>query len=414
MSSEIARAGGLAVPQRWTVVLRALDPRVLVPALVLCCIGLLALAADKPGVMVGQARWMAVGIVLCVATVVLPYRRMLALIYPAYGVVIVALVAVLVFGRTANGAQRWLQVGPLGFQPSELAKVAVVAVLARYIRFRQDHRTFKGLFVPFLLTLIPLGLIVKQPDLGTALMLVPVLFVTLWAAGARPRHLLTVVLLGVASIPLLWTVALKDYQKKRVMTFVTPALVEARHVGERLHLLDPAATDERVLDAEAQAEKNRETQLRKDAEYHKKRSTIAVAAGGLTGAGFEQGAMNRTDAVPESWTDFVFTVYAEEWGFLGVLVLLGFEGLLLLGLATTAREVKEPAARLLAVGAMTLFGAQACQNLAMTMGMAPITGLPLPFLSYGGSSMLSSWLLLGLALNARAHKPMVFTERDFD
>ncbi len=429
MSSEYVRGGGrsLGVSQRWTEIARALDPRVLVPALLLCALGLATLLADRPEFVAGQARWMAVGIVLCVATVILPYRRMLALIYPAYGLVLLALVAVLLLGREVNGAQRWLQLGPLGFQPSEMAKVAVVAVLARYIRFRRDQRTVKGLLTPFLLTLMPLALIVKQPDLGTALMLFPVLFVMLWAAGARSKHLATVLMLGALSIPVLWTVALEPYQKRRVMTFVAPVVEDARDwAGAYLpRVVSVTALPLRAAggaagaaaagaDVDARAAAAKLAQDERDARYHRRRSMIAVAAGGFSGAGFRAGVMNRTDAVPESWTDFVFTVHAEERGFLGVLFLLGLEGLLLLGLATTAREVKEPAARLLAVGAMTLFGAQACQNLAMTVGMAPITGLPLPFLSYGGSSMLSSWILLGLALNARAHKPMVFTERDFD
>jgi rod shape determining protein RodA len=295
----MARGHAIGVSQRWTEVLRALDPRVLVPAVLLCGVGLLALFADQPHVVAGQARWMVVGMALCVATVVLPYRRMLALIYPAYAVVLLALVAVLIFGREANGAQRWLQLGPFGFQPSEMAKVAVVAVLARYIRFRRDHRTLRGLVVPFLLTLVPLALIVKQPDLGTALMLVPVLFVMLWAAGARSKHLLTVVALGVLSIPLLWTFALQPYQKTRVMTFVTPVVAEARSWVESSG--DGTAAGKKTpLDADARAEKARLVQDRKDANYHRKRSMIAVASGGLTGQGFREGTMNRTDAVPEA------------------------------------------------------------------------------------------------------------------
>ena len=412
MSSDAVRVTSGLGPVRWSTVIRALDPRVLVPALVLCAVGLVALAADRPEAAASQARWIAVGVAACLAVIVIPYRRLLDLIYPVYALAIVALVLVVAgFGVERNFATRWLQLGPVGFQPSEVAKVAVVAALARYIRFRRDHRTFRGLLEPFLLTLLPLALIVMQPDLGTALMLPPILFVMLWAAGARSKHLLAVVLLGVAAIPLLWTFVIRDYQKARVLGFVHPAVEIVQDVRERVGLA-PAAEAEPTPE-EARARRLQEQQV-EDRRYHVERSLAAIASGHVSGAGFRQGAANRTDYVPESWTDFIFTVHAEEWGFLGVLGLLGLEAALLLGLATVAREVKEPAARLLAVGGMTLLGTQAFVNLAMTLGVAPVTGLPLPFLSYGGTSMVSSWLVLGLALNARAHRPLVFTERDFD
>ena len=417
MSSQAARPSFPAVPQRWSHVIRALDPRVLGPALLLTFVGLLALWSDRPTVVFSQLKWLVVGLTVCVGTVIIPYRRLLQLIYPFYALVLLSLVLVIAgLGRESHHATRWLQIGPIGFQPSELAKVAVIAVLAKYIRFRRDHKTVRGLVVPFLLMLVPLALIVKQPDLGTALMLVPVLFVMLWAAGAQTQHLLAVVVLGLASLPLLWTLALKPYQKGRVKAFTAPFVEVLHETGEGLGILDPPVTE-----ADQKTESRAETLLKeergresRDRRFHVERSMIAVAAGGVFGMGFRNGVMNGTDAVPESWTDFVFTVYAEEWGFVGVVVLVGLEGLLLLGLALTANEVREPAAKLLAVGALTLLGTQACVNLAMTVGLAPVTGLPLPFLSYGGSSMLSSWLILGMALNARAHKPLVFAERAFD
>ncbi len=417
MSSQAVRPSFPAVPQRWSHVIRALDPRVLGPALLLTIVGLLALWSDRPAVVFSQTKWLVVGLAVCVGTVIVPYRRLLQLIYPFYAFVLLSLVLVIAgLGRESHHATRWLQIGPIGFQPSELAKVAVIAVLAKYIRFRRDHKTVRGLVVPFLLVLVPLALIVKQPDLGTALMLVPVLFVMLWAAGAQTRHLVAVVVLGLASLPLLWTLALEPYQKGRVRAFTAP-LVEVLHeTGEGLGILDPPGK-EAGPGAESRAAtllKEERARNARDRRFHVERSTIAVAAGGMFGLGFRNGVMNGTDAVPESWTDFVFTVHAEEWGFVGVVVLLGLEGLLLLGLALTANEVREPAAKLLAVGALTLLGTQACVNLAMTVGLAPVTGLPLPFLSYGGSSMLSSWLILGMALNARAHKPLVFAERAFD
>jgi len=370
-------------------------------------IGLVALAADQPARLETQAGGALVGLCAFVAVVLLPYRRLVQLAYPFYVLSLLLLLALFVpgLGRTANNATRWLQIGPIGLQPSELAKVAVVFALARYIRFRQDHRTFRGLVTPFVMTLVPLALIVKQPDLGTALMLVPVLFVMLWAAGARPKHLLTVCVLGLLSLPLLYAFALKPYQQKRVRTFADPV---TQMVVRTASAVVPVPRPVPLVFVDARSGQDGID------DFHVSMSLAAVAGGGLTGQGFRSGELNRGDFVPESWTDFIFSVWAEEWGFAGVLLLLLAEAGLLMGLAAVARDVKEPSARLLAVGALVLLGFQACVNLAMTVGLAPITGLPLPFLSFGRTSMVASWFLLGLALNARRSRPIVFGHADFD
>ena len=368
--------------------LRRVDLRVLIPAITLALIGLVSIASDKPGVLMAQARWTVVGMAVVACVLLLPYRRVFDLAYPLYALSIILLVLVLIpgVGTTVNGARRWIRIGSFSLQPSELAKVAHVLVLARYIRFRKDHRTLKGLLIPFVLTLLPMALIVKEPDLGTALMMVPVLFALLWVAGAQSRHLGTVVVLGLASIPILY-LSLPDnhYQKRRVQGFI--------------HAVNPveASVSSTPID-----------------DYHLRESLAAVAGGGVAGQGFREGAQNRMDRVPESWTDFIFAVHAEEWGFAGVALLLLAEFGLLFGLASVARDVREPAGRLVAVGALVLFGVQATVNIAMTIGLAPITGLPLPFVSYGGSAMITSWLLIALPLNARAREPFMVASGDFD
>jgi rod shape determining protein RodA len=366
---------------------RRLDVRVVVPALLLVAIGLWSIDAAKPGLVGTQVRWCGVGLALVVGATLIPYRRLLDFAWPVWGASVLLLAAVLVFGDSRNGAKRWMQFGPLGLQPSEFAKVAQVLVLARYIRFRRDQRTFKGLFVPFLLTLIPFALILREPDLGTASMLVPVLFVMLWAAGAKTKHLLAVVALGVASLPALY-VCLDDgnYQKHRIQAFL-PFLHEKVQDAKSAPPLDTFQRDNAVA---------------------------AVAWGGVTGDTATDESPTQFARVPESWTDFVFVVHAEEWGFAGVALLLGAWAMLLGGLTLVASELKEPAARLLCVGAIALFGTQACINMAMTLGLFPITGVPLPFVSYGGSSMLASWLLLALVLNAKSREPVVFSVGDFD
>lgn len=398
MSASSAPSG--VTPSAFGPLLRRLDLRVIVPALALSALGLAAIAADKPTLAGAQLRWSVLSVVVLLLVQLLPYRRLLDLAYPLYAVSIIALVAVLVpgVGVERNGGLRWIYLGGIGFQPSELAKVAHVLVLARYIRFRRDQKTVKGLLVPFLLTVVPFALILKEPDLGTALMLIPVLFALLWAAGARTRHLLTVVVFGVLSVPLLYGV-LAPHQQARIRTFVAP--VAGLFASAEQGAAEPGAAKPRPPAPKVDS-------------YQLDESLAAVAGGGLTGQGWGEGFQNRTDGVPFSWTDFIFTIHAEEWGFLGVVVLVLLELGLLLGLGTVARELREPAGRLLAIGAMVLLGTQAVINLAMTVGLAPITGLPLPFLSYGGTSMLTSWMLLALALNARARQPMVFATGDFD
>lgn len=376
--------------------MRRLDVRVVVPALLLAGLGLWSIgAAAKPDFVAAQLRWCGVGFAAACAVMLVPYRRILDLAWPLWGVSIALLAAVLVFGDVRNGARRWLQFGGVGLQPSEFAKVAQVLVLARYIRFRRDHRTFQGLFVPFLLTLVPMALVLMEPDLGTAGMFVPVLFATLWAAGARTKHLLAVVALGVASLPVLYvSTPPTQYQRQRVDAFAAS-----------------------IFGAEKPKEKSKTSAEAPKVHFdtfQRDEAVAAVAQGGFAGHSATEDSPAQFERVPESWTDFVFVVHADLHGFLGVTVLLVLWAGLLGGLAMLAAELKEPAARLLCVGAMTLLGTQAVINMAMTMGSFPVTGVPLPFVSYGGSSMLASWLLLALVLNAKARQPLVFSVGDFD
>ena len=217
----MSREASLPDPSHVTALVRRLDLRVLVPAVLLVMMGLLSIASDQPSLLGAQMRWWSVGMVVLLGIVLVPYPRLLSMAYTLYGVSMLLLVLVLIrgIGVERNGGMRWLTVGGVNVQPSELAKVAHVLALARYVRFRRDHRTFKGLVVPFLLTLAPMALILKQPDLGTALMMVPVLFAVLWVAGARSKHLAFVILLGVASLPVLYG-AMAPHQKRRVRAFV--------------------------------------------------------------------------------------------------------------------------------------------------------------------------------------------------
>jgi rod shape determining protein RodA len=333
-----------------------------------------------------QMHWYAVGALAAALVLTVPYRAILDRAYAIYALGLGLLAAVFVVGTTVNGARRWIDLGPAMVQPSELMKLGVVIVLARYIRFREDQKTLKGLAIPFLLTAVPVALVLRQPDLGTALLFVPVLMAVLFASGARPRHLGLVVAMGVAFAPVVYFVALKDYQRERVRTFLRPASAEA----------DPETR--RMLRQEG---------------WQSNQSRLAVASGGLVGMGLGEGTQNRAGAVPEHQTDFIFTVLAEEWGFAGVALLAGIYALLFHGLAGIARRTRDPAGKLLVTGVLVLLATQAWVNLAMTVGLGPVTGVPLPFLSYGGSTTLTSFVAVALALNVGARPGFDFGRSDF-
>jgi rod shape determining protein RodA len=334
-----------------------------------------------------QLRWYAVGGLAAALVLLVPYRALLDRAWWVYGTGVALLLAVLAVGTSVNGARRWIDLGPALLQPSEFMKIALVLALARYIRFREDRKTLRGLAVPFLLTAVPVAVILRQPDMGTALLFVPVLFAVLFSSGARPRHLGLVVGMGVAAAPVVYFVALEPYQRERVQTF--------------LHL------------AGGKEGGDEDQRLRRQEGWQADQSRMAVAAGGILGAGFAEGIQNRAGAVPEHQTDFIFTVLAEEFGFAGVCLLVGLEGLLLAGLAGIARRSRDPAGKLLATGVLVLLGTQAYVNLAMTVGLGPVTGVPLPFLSYGGSTAVTSFTAVALALNVGARPGFDFGRSDF-
>jgi len=334
-----------------------------------------------------QLQWYAVRVFASVLVLLVPYRVVLDRAYLVFAAAILLLLSVFAIGKSVKGAQRWIELGPASLQPSEFAKIALVVVLARYIRFREDQKTLRGLAIPFLLAAIPVALILRQPDLGTALLFIPVLAAVLYASGARPRHLGLVAVMGIASAPVIYFAALKPYQRERVKTF--------------LALTGGSETDP---DAE---------RLRRQEGWQSDQARLAVASGGLFGLGHAQGPQNRAGAVPEHQTDFVFTVLAEEWGFLGTLAMVAIYGGLFTGLAGIARRTRDPAGKLLVTGVIALLGVQAFVNLAMTVGLGPVTGVPLPFLSYGGSTTLTSFVAVALALNVGARPGFDFGPSDF-
>jgi rod shape determining protein RodA len=335
----------------------------------------------------------------------LSHRRLAKLAFPLYGLGLAALVAVLLLGVNVGGARRWFQ-APFDFkvQPSELAKPLLVLALARWLEFRGAPERWRDWLVPIVLTAAPFLLVKAEPDLGTALLLVPILAAMLYAAGARKLHYVTALLVIVVALPAIWfSPLLHDYQRDRVRTFLVDSApqLEAKALEARGRA---AASDEKEAKAaaigEARALERARRELQRGAGYQAHSSQTAIGSGGAWGKGLRQGPQNRLAYLPARQTDFVFAVVAEEWGFAGgasvvlLFVLLGFSFL------SVAASTRDRFSQLASVGAAASLVPQAFANVAMACGLFPVTGIPLPFVSYGGSSLLSSFLLLGVVVSA--------------
>jgi rod shape determining protein RodA len=317
------------------------------------------------GVAVRQLAWFGVGLVALVVIASIDYRRLVRAAPLFYALGLATLVALFVVGRTVSGARRWIMVGPVSVQPSELFKLCFVLMAVWFLTSRWAQPIGKAVLLMVApLALLPAVLIVKQPDLGTALLLFPVLIALLVAAGMPMRLLGGLVLSGVAAAPVAWLV-LKDYQRERILVFLDP-------------FRDPLGSAYNVIQAK-----------------------IAIGSGQLLGKGVAGATQSRLAFLPERHTDFIFAVFAETWGFVGCLVLLICYALLLLRGFDIAASTREPVGRLVALGVIALMATQVLVNVGMVTGLIPVVGIPLPFMSYGGSSMVVSMMALGLLLSVR-------------
>jgi rod shape determining protein RodA len=331
------------------------------------------------------------------------FRKVAVWLYPA---VLGALVLVLFVGKQAGGATRWFPL-PFGFtlQPSEFAKLACIFLVAYLLdRFREYSGNVLFTLAPLGLFLLPMALIVKQPDLGTALAMLPVVFGLLFMAGARKRYMLIVVLVGALALPALW-IKMEPYQKKRVLEYLTvpQRRVTARLMtaGARERLRQWLADDLRVAD---------DTDLdelleRLGGGWNSEQSKIAVASGGLSGVGQREGRQTQLGYLPAPHTDFIFPTLGEEWGFFGCTLVLVLYFLLLERGLRIASQAVDTFGRLVASGIVVLLAAHILINVSMAIGLLPITGLPLPLLSYGGSSLLMTMGSLGIlqSIHTRRH-----------
>ena len=349
-----------------------------------------------------QMLYLAVAFGCMVAFQAVDYRIIGRFVWPFYvlslGLVVYTLVGgvaethnhPLPFVHGTKGVYCWINLGPISLEPSELAKVAFVLVLARYLRYRSNYRTLGGLLPPFGLALLPVALILKQPDLGVAALFVPTLLVMLFVAGAKVKHMATVVGLGLAFVPVFWlggrpTVPvmrhlpslMKEYQRKRVLDMLTR---------------DPAAS--------------------RGSDYQQEKALTALGSGGWFGKGIGHIPVGRT--VPEAQNDMVFSLIGEQLGLLGAAIVLGAYGVLFAAGVEIAAATKEPFGRLVAVGIVAILAAQTFINLMVCLRMMPVTGVTLPFVSYGGSSLLASYMAAGLLLNVGQSRTMVLAPQSFE
>lgn len=356
--------------------LTRIDPWLLLLVVVLGAIGVATLYSanrsftGRTPYYVKQMVFMSAGLVaaLCIACV--DHRVIISFAPLFYMVALVLLIAVLFIGTEVKGGQRWISIGSFNLQPSEVAKLAVILMLAWYLnKIGKRIERFPWLILALLIGAVPAFLVLIEPNLGTTMVFVPLTFAMVYVAGCRRWHLAALLLGGAATAPVGWAF-LKDYQRTRILTFLDPAS-------------DPSGSG-----------------------YHTIQSMITVGSGGLKGKGFMQGTQTYLSYLPEHHSDFIYSLFAEEWGFVGGATVIGLFGLLFLRILYNGGESEDMAGTLISVGVVTVLAFHVFVNVAITMGIMPVTGIPLPFMSYGGSFCMITLISIGVLLSAHARRGM--------
>jgi rod shape determining protein RodA len=367
--------------RRRVSLLRLLPPSVVAPALLLCALGIVFIWSAsndferiEAGLSVAsgnhlkQLQFALMGGLLMLVIALVPPRWLSAYWFLWLGAGLAMLAAVAVFGRTVNGSRSWLVYGPLSLQPSEICKPLLVVALAGYLRYHPQVDSFRAFLACLVIAGAFLVPILLQPDLGSALVFVPVVAAMVWIAGGNRVYMLALALAGLSVIPLAYVSgALKEHQMRRIDIYLSSLQGDvADRSGDGYQILH---------------------------------SMTAIGSGGLTGQGVGSGMQSQLAFLPERHNDFVFAVYAQETGLVGVAVFLAALFVLLTQILAVARRTREPFSRLLVIGVATMFFAQAFINIGVVCGALPVTGITLPLMSYGGSSLLSAFLALGLVCN---------------
>jgi rod shape determining protein RodA len=356
-------------------VVEGIDPPLLMIIMSLSMLGFAALFSatyESPGRVVNQIMHISLALCAMWVTAQIAPQTLMRFAVPAYVIGIAFLIAVALFGDVVNGARRWLHVGVTRFQPSEMMKLALPMMLAWYFHRREATLRLRDFAVAAILLVVPFGLIVRQPDLGTAALVGAAGFYVIFFAGISWRLLGGLAALFTVALFPLWGL-LHDYQRRRVLT-----------------LLDP-------------------TQDPLGAGYHIIQSTIAVGSGGISGKGWLNGTQAHLEFIPERHTDFIFAVYSEEFGLIGNLVLLVLYTLLIGRGLVIAANAATVFARLMAGAVTLMFFTYAFVNMGMVSGILPVVGVPLPFLSYGGTALLTLFIGAGILMSVQRHRKLVQT-----
>ena len=344
--------------------LAALDKLLLGGVALLIIVGIACIFSARAGAGNGwafatrQMGWFAVSIVACVTVVAIGYERLMDLAYPIYGATILLLLLTFFVSPEVRGAQRLIPLGFIRFQPSEFAKISLVILMAKFLT-RYPPLSIKPFLGAIGMGLPVLSLVMIQPDLGSGIIYVVIIFSMLFAAGPPLKYLYSIAVSGVALLPVAW-LFLRDYQRMRLLVFLDPTR-------------DPLG-----------------------AGYNAIQSRIAVGSGSLWGKGFLEGMQSKLRFLPEPHTDFIFSVYAEEFGFLGSILLLVVFGLVFARIITAGMRSRDIRGKIIVAGVAGWIWFQMFVSIGMSIGLMPITGIPLPFLGYGGSSLMSVCIALGL------------------
>jgi rod shape determining protein RodA len=375
--------------------------------LALCLIGVycIGLTSGIDGSLLGggaarQLVFIAIGLAFGGACLIVHYRDLVHLSWPFAIVVVGLLIFVLLpfvpeeIVRPRKGARRWINVGVTEFQPSELAKIAYVLVTASYLRYRRNHRRLKGLVVPALIAFVPMGLVLVEPDLGTSLLFMPALFAMLIAAGARLKHLISTAALGAIFAGAVIAISLVAAQEGEY------PLLRQHQVARIQAVVDQVEGDERFVQERG---------------FQGRQAMMLIGAGGTFGNTDRHArALVRFSSLPEKHNDMIFAVFANRFGMLGIGLLVGLYAVWVGGALLVAGACKDPFGRLVCVGLAALVATQAGINMGMTLGVLPITGMTLPFVSAGGSSLVAGFLMVGLICNVAMRRPQYLWRRSFE
>jgi rod shape determining protein RodA len=349
-----------------------IDWGLIVALAALCALGLANIYSATGGwtsVFQTQIYGIVLGTIALIVCLSVDYRSLADKSHFIYIGIVALLLYVLFFGAVRGGSRRWIDLGTFNLQPSEFAKAALALVLAKFFgESRRGIVTRADLLMAAALTAVPVLIIARQPDLGTAVTLIPVAFAIAYVAGMPMRLIGILAVVGVLAAPVAWKFALQDYQKERVSTFLNPEQ-DARGAG-----------------------------------YQQIQARITVGSGGLWGKGFNEGTQGQLRFLPVAHNDFIFSVLAEEHGFAGVLVALGLYLFVILRALEAARLAKDRLGAYLVLGVLATFTFQVIYNITMSAGLAPVKGLTLPLMSYGGSSMIATLAGFGLILNVRMRR----------